>query len=103
MRHQRLWATGLVLLAAGVPALAQPRPGAAELPITRIVLFSSGVGYFQRDGQVNGNARLDLSFHTHNINDLLKSLVLQDLDGGRVVNAPIEVNVAAEVARQGLQ
>jgi hypothetical protein len=54
------------------------------LPVTRIVLFSSGVGYYQRDGQVDGNARIDLQFHTQDVNDLLKSLVLQDQGGGQI-------------------
>jgi hypothetical protein len=85
MRYQRLAIAGLSLLATAIPALAQPpRPGTAELPVSRIVLFSSGVGYYQREGNVEGNARIDLQFHTHNINDLLKSLVLQDQGGGQI-------------------
>src|SRR5215813_4274950 len=86
MNNKRLViSTALLVLAPAMPVLAQPpRPGGAELPITRIVLFSSGVGYFQREGQVDGNARIDLQFHTHDINDLLKSLVLQDQGGGQV-------------------
>src|SRR5436190_19299507 len=83
MKPPRLVLTSLTLLAA-LPALAQPPSGAAELPVTRIVLFTSGVGYFQRDGQVDGNARIDLQFAATNINDLLKSLVLQDQGGGRI-------------------
>jgi hypothetical protein len=72
------------LMTGALPVFAQNKPRSAELPVTRIVLFTSGVGYFQRDGQVDGNARIDLSFHTQKINDLLKSLVLQDRDGGRI-------------------
>src|SRR6185436_15855227 len=30
------------------------------------------------------DAKLDLQFNTKDINDLLKSMVLQDLDGGRI-------------------
>jgi hypothetical protein len=56
----------------------------APLPISEIILYSSGVGYFQRDGQVEGRATVDLLFKTDEINDLLKSLVVQDLDGGQV-------------------
>jgi hypothetical protein len=55
-----------------------------SLPISQVVLFSSGVGYFQREGEVEGAARVDLSFPVTDINDLLKSLVLQDLGGGKV-------------------
>jgi hypothetical protein len=77
-----------------------PPEGAAlkvtQLPIGQVVLFSSGVGYFQRQGSVEGDARVDLSFPVSDINDLLKSMVLRDLDGGHVAavsydsNAPIE-------------
>src|SRR5262249_4010559 len=68
----------------GIPGgrAAEGRLGRAA--VTRIVLFSSGVGYFQREGQVDGNARIDLQFGANNINDLLKSLVLQDQGGGRI-------------------
>src|SRR5262245_32156670 len=68
----------------------------AQLPIGQVVLFSSGVGYFQREGSVEGNARVDLSFPVADINDLIKSMVLRDLDGGHVAavsyesNAPID-------------
>src|SRR5439155_11595797 len=41
----------------------------------------SGVGYFQREGEVDGNTRVQLSFLVGDINDLLMSLVLQDSKG----------------------
>ena len=59
----------------------EPTP---SMPIARVVLFSSGVGYFQREGQVEGNSRIDLQFPIGDVNDLLKSLVLQDLDQGKI-------------------
>jgi hypothetical protein len=37
-----------------------------------------------REGTVDGDARIDLSFQAADINDLLKSMVVQDLDGGRI-------------------
>jgi hypothetical protein len=55
-----------------------------SLPLSEVVLYSSGVGYFQRDGQVQDKAQIDLRFKVENINDLLKSMVVQDFDGGRV-------------------
>jgi hypothetical protein len=67
-----------------LPLPAQATGGEAALPLSRVVLFSSGVGYFQRDGQVEGNTSLELSFRAADVNDLLKSLVLRDLDGGQV-------------------
>jgi hypothetical protein len=59
------------------------RPPAAPLPIAQVILFSSGVGYFQREGEIDGHARIDLTFPGSDVNDLLKSLVLQD-GGGKV-------------------
>ncbi|MBI3561790.1 MAG: hypothetical protein HY080_08750 [Gammaproteobacteria bacterium] len=53
------------------------------LPTQRVVLFSSGVGYFEHAGTVNGDARMELRFKTEQINDILKSLLLEDLDGGK--------------------
>jgi hypothetical protein len=55
-----------------------------SLPLSQVVLFSSGVGYFQREGEVEGNARVDLQFPIGDVNDLLKSMVLQDMGKGKV-------------------
>jgi hypothetical protein len=68
------------------PQTAQPASSvkSSDLPVTQIILYSSGVGYFQREGQVDGNAHVDLAFPVQDINDLLKSMVLQDLGGGQI-------------------
>ena len=70
--------------ATAVAARAQDDAAKTSLPLTHVVLFSSGVGYFQREGVVEGDVRIDMTFRVGDVNDLLKSLVLQDLDGGRV-------------------
>ena len=57
---------------------------AATLPLTRVVLFNSGVGYFSRSGEVEGEARVDLTFPESDVNDLLKSMVLEDFGRGRI-------------------
>src|SRR5213592_4758845 len=70
---------------AAEPAAAkQDVKPAVTLPITRVVLFNSGVGYFSRSGEVTDDARVDLSFQEEDINDLLKSMVLEDFDKGRI-------------------
>jgi hypothetical protein len=72
---------------AGPPKPNPDEPAAAraeQLPVSRVVLFSSGVGHFLREGQVEGDARVDLSFPVSDVNDLLKSMVLLDRDGGQV-------------------
>src|SRR5262245_21684210 len=66
-----------------VPLQAQENKP-AEVPVKAVVLFSSGVGYFEHFGTVKGDASTELMFKSNQINDILKSLVLQDLDGGKV-------------------
>ena len=66
---------------------AEQHPAAHEqqaVPIREVVLFTSGVGYFEHFGVVHGNASADLSFKTDQINDILKSLLLEDTDGGKI-------------------
>ncbi len=70
--------------AATAPA-ANPAPAkAVDVPVNRVVLFSSGVGYFEHNGSVTGNVTADLRFETAQINDVLKSLVVYDRGGGSV-------------------
>jgi len=57
---------------------------ATKLPLSEVILYSSGVGYFERTGEVDGRAEVDLRFKVDDINDLLKSMVVQDFNGGRV-------------------
>src|SRR5690349_6683492 len=73
------------LLSAAAPGDAkQDVKPAVTLPITRVVLFNSGVGYFSRSGEVTDDARVDLTFPEQDVNDLLKSMVLEDFNGGRI-------------------
>ena len=74
----------VLLLLAPLCAAAQTEEKDVTVPISSLVLFTSGVGYFQHDGTVEGNARMELTFSSDQINDLLKSLVLRDLDGGSI-------------------
>nr|MBA2253131.1 hypothetical protein [Nitrospirales bacterium] len=73
-----------------LPAPASPmEPATAplplhQLPLSKVVLYSSGVGYFQHDGTVQGESHVDLRFTVDQINDVLKSLVVQDAGGGRI-------------------
>jgi hypothetical protein len=49
-----------------------------QLPLSKVVLYSSGVGYVQHDGTVQRESHVDLRFTVDQINDMLKSLVVQD-------------------------
>ena len=73
---------------------AQAQP-AAEIPVERVILFTSGVGYFEHSGRVSGDADVTLRFGETALNDVLKSLLVEDA-GGRVAGvvypsqAPVE-------------
>ena len=56
----------------------------SQLPLSQVVLFSSGVGYFQRQGPIEGNATIELRFSAADVNDLLKSMILEDDKGGKI-------------------
>ncbi len=74
----------LVLFAGlATPALAF-QDEAQDLPITAITLYRSGVGSFERVGQINGDANVYLRVDQGQLNDLLKSLVVLDGGGGTV-------------------
>lgn len=73
------------------------------LPITRVVLFKHGVGYFERSGDVEGEAVLTFTFKQAEVSDVLKSLTVLDLGGGHISSVsydstkPLE-QLLAEVA-----
>src|SRR5437764_4105747 len=71
-------------------------PTAGQLPIGQVVLFSSGVGYFQREGTIDGSQRIDLTFPVQDINDLIKSMTLRDMDGGHITAVSYDSNVPVE-------
>jgi hypothetical protein len=77
------WSVLFICVALGYAARAE-EPRGANLPLKRVVLFSSGVGFFERSGKVQDDAKVQMKFKESDINDLLKSMVVQDLDGGRV-------------------
>jgi hypothetical protein len=110
---RRALMVGGLAVAAGVvgllvwlrPSTAKPEQGetvpvaaksGTQLPIGQVILYSSGVGYFQREGAVEGNTRIDLSFPVTGINDLLKSMVLRDLNGGHVSAVSYESQAPVE-------
>ncbi len=69
---------------------------AARLPVTRVVLYKNGVGYFEHAGRVRDSQDVNVDFTTAQLNDVLKSLTVLDLGKGRITgvsynsNAPLE-------------
>src|ERR1700693_746094 len=76
-----------------VPARSQSAAAAAEarsdtsesattgrLPLRRVVLYKNGVGYFEHLGRVRGSQNVHIDFTGAQLNDVLKSLTVLDLD-----------------------
>ena len=86
--------TAALALVFVLASAAQAQP-AAEVPVDRVILFTSGVGYFEHAGRVTGDADVTLRFGQAALNDVLKSLVVEAA-GGRVAGvvypsqAPVE-------------
>jgi hypothetical protein len=96
--------------AAAKPAAASPgstheaaaggevETGAAKLPVRRVVLYKNGVGYFEHLGRVRGNQTLTIDFTSGQLNDVLSSLTVLDLGGGRIT--AVNYNSEAPLAKR---
>ncbi len=85
VRLQKLCLCGMLVSSFSVGRFAfADKPDTEKIPVERIVLFNSGVGFFEHRGEVQGDDQVELQFKTTDINDLLKSMVLQDLGGGSI-------------------
>ena len=92
--QRMVFISGLMVLLV-TAANAQQRPvarpvsdsaaGAQErLPVKRVVLYKNGVGYFEHSARVHGTQELNIDFTTAQLNDVLNSLTVVDLGGGRI-------------------
>jgi hypothetical protein len=68
----------------GASATATANGDTARLPVKRVVLYKNGVGYFEHSARVHGDQELGIDFTTAQLNDVLKSLTVVDLNGGRI-------------------
>jgi hypothetical protein len=57
---------------------------AADIPIHEVVLYKSGVGYFERGGLLRAGESARLDFKASDMNDVLKSLTISEQNGGKV-------------------
>ena len=113
MRHLLSPVVAILVLAAApmqgqeppapVTAPAQPARAAApasspgtRLPVRRVVLYKSGVGYFEHLGRVRGNQTVTIDFTSGQLDDVLKSLTTLDLDGGRVLGVSYNSEAALD-------
>ncbi len=56
----------------------------SQLPLQKVTLFTSGVGYFEHRATIQGDQKVTLTFDVDDVNDLLKSMVVRDEAGGRI-------------------
>jgi len=77
--------------------------GDDAMPIRQIVLYRSGVGFFERRGEVSGDATVSLRFNTEDVNDILKSLLVQDMGGGSVGTVSYTARESLENRLAGLE
>jgi hypothetical protein len=75
VRSQFWLAAMAVCCCAAMPA------NSAELALKRVVLSTGGVGYFEYDAEVTGDAALTLDVALDQVDDVLKSLVVYDSGG----------------------
>ncbi len=77
-------------VATSTATLSSQEPAGTEFKdsptpaVKRIVLYNSGVGQLQHEGELEGKSRVQLKFSTHDVSDVLKSLAISDDGGGHV-------------------
>ena len=84
--------------AASEARSAASAESAAKLPVRRVVLYKNGVGYFEHLGRVHGSQDVHIDFTSAQLNDVLKSLTVLDLAGGRITG--VDYNSEAPLARR---
>ncbi|MDU1911617.1 hypothetical protein [Fusobacterium sp.] len=50
----------------------------SEVPIKKVTLYSSGVGYFEHKGYLENSSKLSFLFEKNALNDVLKSMIIYD-------------------------
>jgi hypothetical protein len=126
MRMGPIWLCCLVLASLPAPAVAGPQTksaaaqsqpkqrapatspfaetesakesSGARLPVRRVILYKTGVGYFEHLGQVRGNQTVQIDFTSSQLDDVLQSLTVLDLNGGRI--AGVNYNSEAPLSQR---
>jgi len=69
---------------------------AADLPVKQVTLYKHGIGYFEREGSVPAGEEVRLDFKNNEMNDVLKSLIVADSNGGMVSGIRYDSNATLE-------
>jgi hypothetical protein len=81
MNKSRAQVRGLLVSAAVLAGLLVGQVGADELPLSRVVLSSSGLAQFTHSGSITGGSTVELSVRLQQVDDILKSLTVLDRQG----------------------
>jgi hypothetical protein len=73
-----------------------PRPAAVKLPLTRVVLTNAGVGYFRRQGTIDGTGQLTLRVDEDDVSDLILTLQADD-PKGKAAQIAYDTRTPAEI------
>jgi hypothetical protein len=73
------------------------------IPVKRVVLYKNGVGYFEHLGSVRDKQDVTVSFTSGQLNDVLKSLTVLDLNGGRIRGVGYDSAAPVDKQIQGLR
>ena len=67
-----------------LPVLTAAVAFAADLPVKQVVLYKHGVGFFERAGRLGPGESARLDFDASEMNDVLKSLVIEEQGGAKI-------------------
>lgn len=68
----------------------------ADLPVTQVILYKHGIGFFEREGSIPAGAEARLDFKSTDMNDVLKSLTVTNSGGGRITGIRYDSNATLE-------
>ncbi|NMC05455.1 MAG: hypothetical protein GYA24_09595, partial [Candidatus Lokiarchaeota archaeon] len=83
---------------------------ASSLKVREVTLFKHGVSFFTLKGKIKGTSTISLEFKKNEMNDVLKSLLVLDMNGGFVSSIAYDAdqdigkvleNVAVDLASKG--
>jgi hypothetical protein len=87
-----------------VVSAQQPAPSdATVLSVSRVILYKTGIGYFEHLATVTGNQSLAVQFTGDQLDDVLKSLTAVDLGDGRITGISYDSPTPTERRLQALR
>jgi hypothetical protein len=90
----------MMVMMAGLAAGAGSPAGTAA-PVTSVTLYSGGSAYFEHQGTVRGEAKIELSFKSGQVSGVLKSMMVQDGDGSQPATIVQPIDIPATQPAEG--